>query len=541
MTSPEDPQPTETDEWVARPEARPDEPPGTTDSEAGRDGVPVSPETVGTGAAHDADFPDPEASAPDPDASLVTPPPGPPLSAGDWPPRAPWERNSGWPSPSAPARPDAADSPPEPAPTSSGVPPPPPVPPPATSWGTFGETPTSPPTSPPTPAAAPGPAAAPTVPDGSTGEGVPDGGRPETAPGGDRPVTPGWLWPVVAAAALALFVGGLLAGWAIADRDGGDTATTPGPQTPVTFPAGDGGEGAIVPDDVPEPVAAVAAAVAPSVVQIDTNFGLGSGIVMDTDGHILTAAHVIEGAIELRVRLADGTMVPAEIVGTHPESDVGVVKIDSRDDLQPAALGVDAEVQVGQLAVAVGSPFGLEQTVTSGIVSALDRPVQTEATFLVGMIQTDASINPGNSGGALADRHGRVIGVNDAIRTQGGGNEGVGFAIPIDLAVTVAERLIAGESIQSGFLGVSVGPVMEGRPGALVQEVTAGTPADEAGIEVEDLIIAVESQPVRGVQELRARILAIDPGTPVTVTVVRGGEEVDLEVTLTVSAPPPGS
>jgi putative serine protease PepD len=339
---------------------------------------------------------------------------------------------------------------------------------------------------------------------------------------------PRWVTPVVVLACLALFAGGALAGWAIADRDSGaDQAATP-TVPPVTQVDGE----PLVPSGVEEPVAAVAQAVAPSVVQIETNFGLGSGIIMDDDGNILTAAHVIDDATLVRVRLADGTVVPAEIVGTSPETDVGVVRIDPRPDLTPAVLGVGEIVQVGQLAVAVGSPFGLQQTVTSGIVSALDRPVETAPTFRVGMIQTDASINPGNSGGALADRHGRVIGINDAIRTQGGGNEGVGFAIPIDLAASVAERLIAGEPIQSGFLGVSAIDAIEGRPGALVQEVTPGSPADEAGVTEGDLIVAVAGEPVRSVTQLRARILAISPGTEVVVEVVRDGEVVELPVVL---------
>ena len=339
---------------------------------------------------------------------------------------------------------------------------------------------------------------------------------------------PRWVLPVVVLACLALFGGGMLAGWAIADRSGDSAtpATTPGPT--VTQPDGE----LLVPSNVEEPVAAVAQAVAPSVVQIETNFGLGSGIIMDDEGHILTAAHVIEGATQLRVRLADGTSIPAEIVGTSPETDVGVVRVDPRPEMTPAVLGVDAEVQVGQLAVAVGSPFGLQQTVTSGIVSALDRPVETAPTFRVGMIQTDASINPGNSGGALADRHGRVIGINDAIRTQGGGNEGVGFAIPIDLAASVADRLIAGEPVQSGFLGVSATDALEGRPGALIQEVTPGSPADEAGIEVGDLIVSVAGEPVRSVTQLRARILSISPGTPVVVEVVRDGANLEFDVVL---------
>jgi putative serine protease PepD len=426
--------------------------------------------------------------------------------------------SSSWPRPSAPAAP--------PAPPASGHPP-------FEAAGPGGAAPprpasthrTGPAVPPPTP---PGPPRTPPS-------------QPEVAP---PPVpsstvdtrAPGWVLPLVLLGGLALFVGGALAGWAIAERGSDDPVGGPATtaEVPVT-PATGGGEGGIVPSGVEEPVAAVAQAVAPSVVQIDTNFGLGSGIIMDDEGHILTAAHVIEGAVQVRVRLADGTMVPATIVGTHPQTDVGVVRVEPRPEMVPATLGVDADIQVGQLAVAVGSPFGLEQTVTSGIVSALDRPVQTEGSLLVGMIQTDASINPGNSGGALADRHGRVIGINDAIRTQGGGNEGVGFAIPIDLAASVAERLIAGEPIRSGFLGVAANNPVEGRPGAVVQEVTPGTPAETAGIRVGDLIVAVDGQTVRGIQDLRARILTLEPGTPISIEVFRDGEVIEFEVVLAVN------
>lgn len=314
-----------------------------------------------------------------------------------------------------------------------------------------------------------------------------------------------------------------MVGWALSERDD-QTATSPTVTTSAP-PAVDAG---LVPSDAVEPVAEVARAVAPSVVQINTDFGLGSGVTMDEEGHILTAAHVIEGATAVRVRLATGTMVDGTVVGTHPETDVGVIKVEPNPELVPATLGLDAEVQVGQMAVAVGSPFGLEQSVTSGIVSALDRPINTERTVLVGMIQTDASINPGNSGGALADRYGRVIGINDAIRTQGGGNEGVGFAIPIDLANSVAQRLIAGEDIQMGFLGVVASSVFEGRAGALVQEVTPGTAAAEAGVRPGDLIVEINGQSVRDLNDLRARVLTIRPGSEITIVVVREGDEIEM-------------
>jgi S1-C subfamily serine protease len=360
---------------------------------------------------------------------------------------------------------------------------------------------------------------------------------PETPPGRRAPAagpTPRWVTPLVVLAALALFAGGVLTGRAlvddeapprvvtVADDDDADdvpAADLPAPEGPVD-------------DDVAEPVAAVAAAVAPSVVQLETGIGLGSGVVYDDQGHVLTAAHVVEGVGELTVRLPDGTRVDGRVVGTDPATDVGVVEIDPTGlDLRPAVLAVDVPVEVGQLAVAVGSPFGLEQTVTSGIVSAVDRAVVTNGG-VVGMVQTDASINPGNSGGALADRQGRVIGINDAIRTTGGGNEGVGFAIPVGLAVDVAERLIAGEPVQAGFLGVSGTNPTTGPAGALVTEVVPGSPAADAGLREGDLVTAVDGEPIRQMSDLAARIRARQPGERVSVEVQREDQLLRLEVVL---------
>ena len=408
------------------------------------------------------------------------------------------------------------------------VPPPPPPPPespatwaPSTGW--------SPPPTVDEPTTLADPVAAPPT----TGLADPVAPPSPVAEAAVRTVTPRWVLPVAILAALALFAGGALAGWAVAERDDdgpgvagsgeqadGETATVSDTAPP---PVG---------DDVDEPVAAVAAAVSPAVVQIETDTGLGSGVVYDDEGHILTAAHVIADANQIRVRLADGTLVAAEVVGSNAATDVGVVAIEPRDDLEPAVLGVDVDVEVGQLAVAVGSPFGLDQSVTSGIVSAVDRPVETEGTSIVGMIQTDASINPGNSGGALADRHGRIIGINDAIRTSGGGNEGVGFAIPIDLAVRVADQIIAGDDIQAGLLGVTVGDPTDGLAGALVSDVMPGSPADEAGLQVGDLITAIDGERVTQMRSLRAMILARPPGTRVVVDVVREGEAIEVEVVL---------
>jgi len=335
-------------------------------------------------------------------------------------------------------------------------------------------------------------------------------------------------------AALALFAGGVLTGRALVDDDPAPRVITVSDEDAADVPTADG----TVPDGpvdeaTAEPVAAVASAVAPSVVQLETGIGLGSGVVYDDQGHIVTAAHVVEGVDELVVRLPDGTRLEGRVVGTDPATDVGVVAVDPTPDadLRPAVLAVGVPLEVGQLAVAVGSPFGLEQTVTSGIVSAIDRAVVTNGG-VVGMVQTDASINPGNSGGALADRSGRVIGINDAIRTTGGGNEGVGFAIPISLAVDIAERLIAGEPVQAGFLGVSGTNPTTGAAGALVTEVVPGSPAAEAGLEQGDLVTAVDGDPIRQMSDLAARIRARQPGDSVSVEILRDDQVLELQVVL---------
>ncbi|HJM97124.1 MAG TPA: PDZ domain-containing protein, partial [Acidimicrobiales bacterium] len=196
-------------------------------------------------------------------------------------------------------------------------------------------------------------------------------------------------------------------------------------------------------------------------------------------------------------------------------------------------------VRVGQLAVAIGSPFGLEQSVTAGIVSAINRAVTTENIYdgsiaVVEMIQTDAPINPGNSGGALVDRQGRVVGMNTLIRTDGvvEGNIGVGFAIPTDTIFLVAERITNGESLESGFLGISGQNPTLGRAGALVISVVMGSPADSAGLETGDLIIAVDDAPILGMSELAARIRLSSPGTTLEVTVLRNGEQMTFTVVL---------
>ena len=268
-----------------------------------------------------------------------------------------------------------------------------------------------------------------------------------------------------------------------------------------------------------EPVARVAAEVAPAVVQLETSDSLGSGVIFDEAGYILTAAHVVEGAFNVEVRLADGRRVVGFVVGAHRDSDVAVIKVENLTDLPVAELALGAELRVGQLAVALGSPFGLEQSVTAGIVSGVDRVVDG-----VLMVQTDAAINPGNSGGPLVDAEGRVIGINTQIFSTTGVNSGVGFAVSIDLAAIVAEQLIAGEQVRFAFLGVSVSPGPGGRGGALVDDVVPGSAADDAGIIVGDLIVAVDGSPIAGPAALRTRVISKRPGEAIELEVRREGE-----------------
>ena len=251
-------------------------------------------------------------------------------------------------------------------------------------------------------------------------------------------------------AAVAVFVALLGGGFALARA----TETHSSKPSTSAVAAGTAATNTIDPN-TNEPIAAVAAAVSPTVVQIETRLGLGSGFVYDADGHILTAAHVVEGAGKtVNVRLADGSVHKGDVIGSDNASDVAVVKIDPVANLQVANLALGVKVEVGQTAVAIGSPFGLDQTVTAGIVSAVDRPQETPGGA-IDMYQIDAPINPGNSGGPVADRQGRVFGMSDSIITQTGENVGVGFLVPIDLAKAVADKLVSGEPVEFAFLGIS--------------------------------------------------------------------------------------
>jgi len=344
-----------------------------------------------------------------------------------------------------------------------------------------------------------------------------DGDQPPTppAPAGRR----GGVWPVLAASVLSA---ALAAGATVALDDDpaparSTAASQAGPEVLRPTAVADGA-------DAP---AVAAEAVAPAVVQIQTRTGVGSGVVYDESGLVLTVAHVVGSNGQVAVRLADGRSVEGEVLGAHVPTDVAVVRIDPDAVLAVAELATDEQPLVGQLAVAVGSPFGFEQTVTAGIVSAVDRVVNE-----VTMVQTDAAINPGNSGGPLVDADGRVLGVNDVIFTRSGDSAGVGFAIQIDLARIIADQLVAGDDVRLALLGVSTTVAPAGEAGAQVAEVVPGSAADDAGIEVGDRIVAIDGEAVTDSGRLRAQVIRRSPGEDVTLTVVRDGEERDVAVTL---------
>ena len=287
--------------------------------------------------------------------------------------------------------------------------------------------------------------------------------------------------------------------------------------------------------------------------------GEGSGFIIDTEGRIITNNHVVEGADEVQVTLHDGTIVRASVLGTDPYSDLAVIDIDLPPQvLRPVELGDSDELRVGQRAVAIGNPFGLEGTLTTGVISALGRTLPAESLFAIPeVIQTDAAINPGNSGGPLLNAEGLVIGVNTAIRTTTGGNTGVGFAVPVNLVKRVVPRLIAEghyDHPQLGIRGLTITPVLveamdlpvDG--GVLVSEVTADSPAEKAGIrggtrEVSirgdlvrqggDIIVSIDGHETNQFEDLLSYIvMETEVGQEIAVAIIRDGEERVVKVVL---------
>ena len=259
----------------------------------------------------------------------------------------------------------------------------------------------------------------------------------------------------------------------------------------------------------------------------------GSGFVYDTAGHVITNYHVVQGSSSLQVTFADDSTYDATVVGTDPSSDLAVLKVDApTDKLHPLSLGDSGAVAVGDGVVAIGSPYGLAETVTSGIVSALGRTIQsTNGYSIPGTIQTDAAINHGNSGGPLFDLRGRIIGVNSQIESESGGNTGVGFAIPSNTVRSVADQLIAGEQVEHAYLGVSLASPLTGS-GAQVASVTSGSPAANAGLKAGDVITAFDGTAVASADDLTSAVSEKSPGDEVKITYTRDGDSHTVQATL---------
>jgi putative serine protease PepD len=283
-------------------------------------------------------------------------------------------------------------------------------------------------------------------------------------------------------------------------------------------------------------LSAVAEATQPSVVSIATGSGEGSGVVLSKDGYILTNNHVVESARSdsVTVTLSDGKKVKAKVVGTDPKTDLGVVKAEATTDLVPAKFANSDQVKVGDTVLAIGSPLGLQGSVTSGIISAKDRTIRAgqSSSSLSGLLQTDAPINPGNSGGALVNTNGEVIGINTAIATSGSGegNIGVGFAIPSNKAKQVAEQLINGQKVSHPYLGVSVEPADDG--GARIASIAPNSPAAGAGLKEGDVINKFGDRVINDSDDLVSAVQSSTVGEKVTVEFHRNGEKQTATVTL---------
>ncbi len=288
-----------------------------------------------------------------------------------------------------------------------------------------------------------------------------------------------------------------------------------------------------------EAVVEAATKVLPSTVNIEVQVGslgagIGSGFIYSPDGYIVTNNHVVEDATDIKVALQDGTVYGARVVGRDPDTDLAVIKIDAAN-LPAATIGTSSDLIPGELAVAVGSPEGFQGSVTSGVISALNRNIYVPGgPPLLDVIQTDAAINPGNSGGPLCNSVGEVIGINTAIYSQSGGYDGLGFAIPIDNARPVVDQLIATGSVTHPWLGVSGGTLdpetaesydLPVDSGAIVNNVIRGAPADKAGLKRSDIIVAMNGTPIDSFDALVLEIRRLGVGDTVTITYYRGGEK----------------
>lgn len=270
--------------------------------------------------------------------------------------------------------------------------------------------------------------------------------------------------------------------------------------------------------------------------------GIGSGVIIRADGYILTNNHVVEGSDGLEVELADNRRLPAKIIGTDPQTDLAVIKIEATN-LAAAPLGDSDTMQVGDWVLAMGSPFGLEHTVTAGIISAKNRVqgIVGDGEGFEDFLQTDAAINPGNSGGPLVNLRGEVIGINTAIASRSGGYNGIGFTIPTSLARPVVDSLIESGSVRRGFLGAKLGPIDEKRQeelglprmeGAYIDQVLKDQPADKAGLRSGDVVVEVNGRPIRDLLQLRNMVASTPPDGKLQMSVIRNKKPISLTVVL---------
>jgi S1-C subfamily serine protease len=340
------------------------------------------------------------------------------------------------------------------------------------------------------------------------------------------------LFYLIMGAVSVAIVAGVLAASGVFDRNDAPAAST----TPVASTTPASSSSASMPTDV----SGIYKAVSPGVVYVASTTSQGqasgSGFVIGSDGSIVTNDHVVENASKVAVRFtADGKTIPAKVVGTDPSTDVALLHVDPskvEGGVKPLQLADSKQVEPGQPAIAMGSPFGLQGTITSGIISALGRDIQAPNGFTIsGVIQTDAAINPGNSGGPLLDDQGRVIGINSQIATNGGdSNSGVGFALPIDTVKAVVPQLKANGKIERAWLGVSTSDTGS-RDGAQVGDVT-GAPAQDAGIRPGDIITEFDGRKITSASDLGQDVLTRKPGDTVKVVVERNGNTQTLNVKL---------
>jgi putative serine protease PepD len=344
---------------------------------------------------------------------------------------------------------------------------------------------------------------------------------PASPPPGDRSR---WLAAFGGGTVSAVLVAAVLLGTGVAGDNGNAAA-------PVTTPVSVSAE-----DAKGDLVRTVYAAASPSVVSVRTASGSGTGFLVDGDGTIVTNAHVVGNSSQVQVRFTDdGDFHTARVLGVDASTDLAALKVDASaaNGVRPLKLADSDKVQVGDTALAIGYPLGLDRTATAGIVSGLERDIQAPNGFSIDkVIQTDAPINPGNSGGPLLNAGGEVIGVNSQIATAGGGNGsvGIGFAVPANTVRDVLPQLERGAAPEHAYLGVSTAPAQNG--GAEVGEATAGGPAAEAGIRPGDVITEVDGKHVQDPEDVATAIEDDKPGDKVDVKVQRGGSEHTLQVTL---------